>query len=80
VSIKAERFVSEASLEQAVQALKACRQIDPEREYDVGSFLDLRLAELRKDLRCAALCCGRRLGILARAAATLHLGPARTAP
>ena len=55
VSIVAHRFISEAALDKAVQALKVCRQLDPAADVDVAAFLDTRVAELQRDLRSMKL-------------------------
>lgn len=49
VDIAASRFVSEAALEKAVEALKVCKRI-PSTSYDVSTFIDIRVAELYRDV------------------------------
>eukprot|EP00730_Choanoeca_flexa_P001746 TRINITY_DN10766_c0_g4_i4.p1 TRINITY_DN10766_c0_g4~~TRINITY_DN10766_c0_g4_i4.p1 ORF type:complete len:584 (+),score=136.26 TRINITY_DN10766_c0_g4_i4:64-1815(+) len=55
VDIKADRYVSQAALEQAVEALKVCGQLPAEQEFDVSAMLEPRLAELRQDLKSMKL-------------------------
>jgi hypothetical protein len=55
VSIAAERFVSEAALERVVDALKKAGQLDPTVERDPSSLIDVRVAELRRDIKSMKL-------------------------
>ncbi|EDQ86431.1 uncharacterized protein MONBRDRAFT_33828, partial [Monosiga brevicollis MX1] len=50
VRITAERFISEAALDRAVEALQVCHKLEANRYYDPAKFLDTRLAQLRRDL------------------------------
>eukprot|EP00045_Choanoeca_perplexa_P008267 m.76298 g.76298 ORF g.76298 m.76298 type:complete len:585 (-) comp14423_c0_seq1:139-1893(-) len=55
VDIRADRFVSQAALEQAVEALKVCKRLDSSKDYNINGMLEPRLAELRQDLRSMKL-------------------------
>eukprot|EP00043_Microstomoeca_roanoka_P006354 m.62229 g.62229 ORF g.62229 m.62229 type:complete len:582 (+) comp13381_c0_seq5:173-1918(+) len=55
VEIVANRFVSEAALEKAVEALKVCGILAADKTYSVADFLDARVAELQRDLRSMKL-------------------------
>ncbi|EGD82486.1 hypothetical protein PTSG_03135 [Salpingoeca rosetta] len=55
VDIVANRFISEAALEKAVQALQVCKRLPPDEHVDVSKLLDTRVAELKRDLRSMKL-------------------------
>jgi cyclopropane fatty-acyl-phospholipid synthase-like methyltransferase/ABC-type nitrate/sulfonate/bicarbonate transport system substrate-binding protein len=55
VEISANRFISEAAVERVFDALRRTGALEPEREIHASSVIDVRLAELRQDIKAMRL-------------------------
>ena len=55
VDIAANRFVSEAAIERVFDAFRKTGALDPDAEIDPSSVIDVRLAELRRDIKSMKL-------------------------